>query len=77
MATFESRRHNPGAEKLLDAFSIKCTSEFKSLIAMVAAAEGIDASEFVRQAVEKEISRRRSMYEAWHVAFGNSKGNEE
>lgn len=77
MHPLESRRHNPGNEKLLDAFSVKCTTEFKSLIAMVAAAEGIDASEFVRQAVEKEIDKRRTMYEAWHAAFGNSKGNGE
>lgn len=74
MSALESRQPH---EKLLDAISIKCTHEFKVRLAGVAIAEGIDASEFARRAIERAIDDKKSMYEALHIVFGNSKDNEE
>ncbi|MCX7825639.1 MAG: hypothetical protein N2689_08770 [Verrucomicrobiae bacterium] len=65
------------SEKLLDAFTFKCTSGFKHLVAGVAMAKGMDASEFVRLAVEREINESRSLYEALHKVFGQTRDDGE
>jgi predicted DNA-binding protein len=62
-------------DKLLDAFTFKCTVDLKQRLAAVAIADGLDASEFVRMAVEREIESRRAYYEALHNVFGQSKGD--
>ncbi len=64
-------------DKLLDAMTFKCTGDFKKRVAELSMLDGIDASEFVRQAVEREIEHRRSMYEALHTVFGSSKDDQE
>ena len=60
---------------MIDSFAFKCSPELKARIAGVAMAENIDASEFVRLAIEAEIEKRRSMYEALHNVFGASEDN--
>ncbi len=60
------------AEKLIDAYTFKCTHEFKVVMAAVAAAEHMETSDFVRRAVEKEIERLKAMYQALHIAFRNT-----
>lgn len=60
---------------MIDAFAFKCSPELKALIASIALMENMDASEFVRLAIEAEIEKRRVMYEALHVVFGPSKDN--
>ncbi len=68
----ESRRQG---EKMIDAFAFKCSPELKAKIASIAIMENMDASEFVRLAIEAEIEKRRVMYEALHVVFGPGKDN--
>lgn len=65
------------ADKLIDAFSFKCSTEFKVRLAGVAAAENMDASEFARLAIEKEIEARRATYQALHQVFGNTTDDKE
>lgn len=64
-------------EKLLDAITFKCTADFKRLVVAVAMTRDMDASDFVRQAIESRISEERAVYEALHSVFGTSNKTEE
>lgn len=67
-----SRAASVDPDKKIDAFTVKCSPEFKSLLYRIAEADGMEATEFVRVAVQNEIERRRSMYEALHSVFGQA-----
>jgi hypothetical protein len=59
-------------DKLLDSISFKCSPEFKRLLVQVAMAKNMDASDFVRCAIEAEIEKERAAYEALHAIFGSA-----
>lgn len=58
-------------EKMLTNVDFRCTDEFKRLVTELADGLGMDRSEFVRMAVEKEVERNRALFESLHRAFAS------
>ncbi len=60
------------AEKLLTAIEFRCDFEMKAQIEALAAMLDVTKSDFVRMAVEKELTRHKSMHIGYQEVFGCS-----
>ena len=58
-------------DKKISALEFRCDLDFKEQVDALANSLDMDRSEFLRAAVEKEVSRHRQMYESLHKAFGS------
>lgn len=57
-------------EKLDTSFTIKCKSETKTMINLIAAADDLSPSDWVRMVLDDAIQVRRKRFECEAKAFG-------
>ena len=62
-------------EKLLDAVTIRLSSDDHASLRLVADADGMSVSELLRSLIDAHMAEKRRQFESLQAAFGSCKTN--